>query len=218
MLKKTLIYRRAVFVKTGQLNELGGYKPRTSGRRTCKFYILKSFRVFYMSFFYFFSIYKSANAFFLLRFLGYPVPFEAYTCVHRHIHIHTRAHFIATYTIDCASHWEMHSLNLLVESFVYILKLNRSLSFCVVKFFHEHFCFTFSYGWMYFGCSGHLKWQCINNNEFLKVYSNIEIYSSLSTHISSRFLLYFFSSHLCQFFFSFPVNHYIKRINFQSLC
>lgn len=217
MLKKTLIYRRAVFVKTGQLNELGGYKPRTSGRRTCKFYILKSFRVFYMSFFYFFSIYKSANAFFLLRFLGYPVPFEAYTCVHRHIHIHTRAHFIATYTIDCASHWET------CIHWIYLSNLS-----CIFLNSTDHWVFVLSNSFtstsvshflmMYFGCSGHLKWQCINNNEFLKVYSNIEIYSSLSTHISSRFLLYFFSSHLCQFFFSFPVNHYIKRINFQSSC
>lgn len=125
-----MIYRRAVFVKTGQLNELGGYKPRTSGRRTCKFYILKSFRVFYMSFFYFFSIYKSANVFFLLRILGYPVPFEAriYMCTQTHTYTHMRAPHRYVHDWLCITLRNVHSSNLLVESFVYIFKLNGSLS------------------------------------------------------------------------------------------
>lgn len=167
---KTLIYRRAVFLKTGQLNELGGYKPRTSGRRTCKFYILKSFRVFYMSFFYFFSIYKSANAFFLLRLLGYPVPFEAriyhvYTDTHIYTHARTsslRTQLIVHHTETCI-HWTYLSnlscifLNSTTDYWVD--------TFCVVKFFHEHFCFTFSYDVF------RLFWPpemtvYINNNEF----------------------------------------------------
>lgn len=134
-----------------------------------------------------------------------------------YIYTHARTSSLRTYTIDCASHWET------CIHWIYLSNLS-----CIFLNSTDHWVFVLSNSFtstsvshflmMYFGCSGHLKWQCINNNEFLKVYSNIEIYSSLSTHISSRFLLYFFSSHLCQFFFSFPVNHYIKRINFQSLC
>lgn len=69
----------------------------------------------------------------------------------KHIHVYTDT-YIYTHARTSSLRTRLivtlrnvHSLNLLVESFVYILKLNRSLSFCVVKFFHEHFCFTFSY-------------------------------------------------------------------------
>ena len=150
--KKTLIYRRAVFVKTGQLNELGGYKPRTSGRRTCKFYILKSFSRFSICRSFPFS--RSTNLrmrFFFFDFWVTQSPLKlAYTCVHRHIHIHTCAHLIATYTIDCASHWEtcIHSMQFNYLSNLSCIFLNSTDhwvdTFNVVKFFHKHFCFTFS--------------------------------------------------------------------------
>lgn len=145
MLKKTLIYRRAVFVKTGQLNELGGYKPRTSGRRTCKFYtqVVQSFL--YVVLLLFLDL-QICECVFSSSIFGLPGPlWSIYMCTQTHTYTHTRALHRYVHDWLCITLRNVHSLNLLVESFVYILKLNRSLSFCVVKFFHEHFCFTFSY-------------------------------------------------------------------------
>lgn len=124
----------------------------------------------------------------------------AYICVHRHRHIHTCAHLIATYTIDCASHWEtcIHRTYLSNLSCIFLNSTDHWVdTFCVAKFFHEHFCFTFSYDVFLLFWPPEMTVLLIivlliimNLFKFLKVYFKIDIYILLFLSIFSLVFCY----------------------------